>query len=244
MNLENSIKDVIAKKLEDGTVEKLIAEELEKGIRKSLEDLFGYGGGAKKAIKEKIESVMVPYLENYDYSKYILKLDTVLVEILKNTALDNKKLLENFKELASYETIEEIKVSEIFNKWKDYVAKNIDTSNLEINYDDGVSYEYPEVSLEVEYDNERSWSDFKYATIVFECEKDEEMNVEIKISKFSRWGWTITSKSINNISSLRRLDEFSIFLMNLTQSGTKIIIDTDYESDEVEVKAEPEPSFS
>lgn len=30
MNLENSIKDVIAKKLEDGTVERVIAEELEK----------------------------------------------------------------------------------------------------------------------------------------------------------------------------------------------------------------------
>ncbi|MSU03550.1 hypothetical protein [Tissierella pigra] len=170
MNLENSIKDVIAKKLEDGTVEKLIAEELEKGIRKSLEDLFGYGGGAKKAIKEKIESVMVPYLESYDYSKYILKLDTVLVEILKNTALDNKELLENFKHLVSYETIEEIKVSEIFDKWKDYVSKNIDTSNLEIDYDDGVSYEYADVTMEVEHDNERGWSDFKYATIVFECE--------------------------------------------------------------------------
>ncbi|MSU01883.1 hypothetical protein [Tissierella pigra] len=70
------------------------------------------------------------------------------------------------------------------------------------------------------------------------------MNVEIKISKFSRWDWTITSQSINNISSLRRLDEFSIFLMNLAQSGTKIIIDTDYENDEVEIEAEPEASFS
>ena len=30
MNLENSIKDVITKKLEDGTVEKIVAEQLEK----------------------------------------------------------------------------------------------------------------------------------------------------------------------------------------------------------------------
>lgn len=30
MNLENSIKDVITKKLEDGTVEKLVSEQLEK----------------------------------------------------------------------------------------------------------------------------------------------------------------------------------------------------------------------
>jgi hypothetical protein len=244
VNLENSIKDVIAKKLEDGTVERVIAEELEKGIRKSLDDLFSYGGEAKKVIKEKIKSVMVPYLENYDYSEYILKLDTVLVEILKNTTLDNKKILENFKNLADYETIKEIKVSDLFDKWKDYVSKEIETSNLEIDYDGGVRYEYPEVTLEVEYDNDRSWSSFKYATVIFECEKDEEMNREIRISKFDRYDWTITSQSIHSISSLRHLDEFSIFLMNLAQSGTKIIIDVEYENDEVEVEAEPEPSFS
>lgn len=244
MNLENSIKDVIAKKLEDGTIEKVIAEELEKSIRKSLDDLFSYGGSAKKVIKEKIESVMVPYLENYDYSKYILKLDAVLVEILKNTALDNKKMLENFKSLVAYEKVKEIKTSDIFAKYMDYVAKEVDTSNLEVEYDDGVSYEYPEVSLEVEYDNERSWSDFKYATIVFECEKDEEMNIEIRISRFREYGWKLESNPIYNISSLRGLDTFSIFLMHLAQSHTSIIIDEDYAEEGVRPEAEPEPSWS
>lgn len=99
MNLENSIKDVIATKLEDGTVERLIAEELEKGIRGSIKELFGYRGDANKVIESKIKSVMVPYLESYDYSDYVLKLDTVLVEILENTTLDNKKMLENFLSL-------------------------------------------------------------------------------------------------------------------------------------------------
>lgn len=244
MNLENSIKDTIAKKLEDGTVEKLISEQLEKGINKVLESLLGHYGDVNKVIEEKIKSVMVPYLEGYDYSEYIIKLDTVLVEILQNTALGNKKILENFKHLASYEKVEEIKISEIFEKWKDYVSKEIDTSNLEIDYDDGVSYEYPEVTLEVEYEEDRDWSSFKNAKIIFECEKDEEMNVEIRISKFMDYDWTITSQSIQDISSLRHLNEFSIFLMNLAQSGTKIIIDVEYENDEVEVEAEPEASFS
>lgn len=244
MNLENSIKDVIAQKLEDGTIERLIAEELEKGIRKSLEDLFSWRGDAHKVIEEKIKSVIVPYLKNYDYSKYILKLDSVLVEILKNTTLDNKKMLENFKELASYETVKEIEVSEIFDKWMDYVAKKINTSNLEVVYGDGVSYENPEVTLEVEYSEDRSWSSFKDAKIIFECEKDEEMNVEIRLKKFREYNWTITSQSIHDISSLRYLDEFQIFLMNLAQSGTKIIIDTEYEDVEVEVETEPEPIFS
>ena len=139
MNLENSIKDVITQKLEDGTVERLISQELEKGIQKSLEDLFGWRGDASKVIEEKIKSVMVPYLESWDYSKYILKLDTVLVEILKNTALDNKKMLENFKDLMLPEERKTIKATAIFKEWQKKGAKDVDTSDLEINYDDEVS---------------------------------------------------------------------------------------------------------
>lgn len=247
MNLENSIKDVIAKKMEDGTVERLISEELEKGIRKSLEELFGWRGDASKVIEEKIKSVMVPYLENYDYSKYITKLDSVLVEILKKSTIDNKKMLENFKDLMTVEERKTIKVSEIFDIWKNHVAKRIDTSELEVVFDDGVSYEWPEVTLEVEYEEERSWSCFKYAKLVFECEKDEEMNLEIRLSRYENSrdkGWNISYKNAHDISSLRRLDELEIFLMRLDQAGTKVEIDTEYESDEVEVEAEPEASFS
>ncbi|SUA70143.1 hypothetical protein [Paenibacillus polymyxa] len=76
MTLENSIKDVISKKLEDGTVEKLIEQQLEKGVVNALENLFRSYGDVTKIIEEKVKSVMVPYLESYDYSKYIIKLDS------------------------------------------------------------------------------------------------------------------------------------------------------------------------
>jgi len=36
MNLEDSVKDVITKKLEDGTVERIISEKLEKGNNSCL----------------------------------------------------------------------------------------------------------------------------------------------------------------------------------------------------------------
>jgi len=244
MNLENSIKDVITQKLQDGTVEKLIGEELEKGIQKSLQSLLGSYGDINKVIEKQIKSVMVPYLEAYDYSKYITKLDGVLVEILQNTTLDNKKMLENFKDLIDYKAVKEIKVSEIFGKWMDYVAKEIDTSELEIDYDDGVSYEYADVTMEVVYEEERSWSSIKYATIVLECEKDEEMNKEIRISNYRDEGWRFESTPVQDIRSLRRVDTFSIFLMNLAQSYASIIIDEEHAEEGVRPEAEPEASFS
>src|SRR5699024_4551037 len=102
MNLENSIKDVISKKLEDGTIENLIAEQLEKGVTHALDNIFRSYGDVTKVIEDKVKSVMVPYLENYDYSEYITKLDSVLTDVLKSSALENKKLLENFKELMTH----------------------------------------------------------------------------------------------------------------------------------------------
>lgn len=245
MNLENTIKDTISKKLEDGTVEKLIAEELEKGIRKSLESLFGHWGDASKVIEEKIKSVMVPYLENYDYSDYVLKLDTVLVEILKNTTLDNKKMLENFKGLMLPEERKIIKATEIFEEWQKKVAKDVDTSDLEIDYDDRVSYQDVEVSMTFE-NLDKGYSIYDRARLVFECQ-DKDMNCEVRLKRWENGrdrNWDIEYEGVHSISSVRYLESFQIFLMRLSQADIKVEIDSKYEEDWVEVEEEPEPSFS
>lgn len=246
MNLENSIKDVITKKLEEGFVEKLIAEQLENGVKNALKDLLGSYGDVTKVIEKQVKSVMIPYLESYDYSQYITKLDSVLVDVLKSSALENKNLLENFKELMIPDERKEIKVSELFEDWMKHVEKNVETDGLEICYDGEPTYENVEVRLEVEYTEGRSWSDFEYAVLVFECDHDEKMNVEIKIhrwKKFDKDKWTIDYDATHNVNSLRYLDGFEILLMKLKQNGTKLILDKDFCSDEVEPEARPEPSY-
>ncbi|WP_375104625.1 hypothetical protein ACDZ28_10660 [Paenibacillus sp. RS8] len=248
MSLENSIKDVITKKLEDGTVEKLIEQQLEKGVANALDSLFRSYGDVTKVIEDKVKSVMIPFLETYDYSKYIVKLDSVLVDVLQSSALENKKLLENFKDLMIPEELKTIKVTELFERWMLHVAENVETDELEVCYEDGPpSYEYVDVRFEVEYNEERSWSSMKHAVLVFECEHDEKMNYEIRIHtwpKYDKGVWTIERNSIHDIKSLRHLDKFEMFLMKLQQNGTKLILDSDGESDEVEPEAEPEATFS
>jgi len=249
MSLENSIKDCISQELEKGIIEKVIAAKLEECIASSIKDMFGWNGEIKKVIEDKIKGVMVPYLEKYDYSAYIVKLDNVLVDVLKNTSIDNKKLLTNFKELMVVnEKTKSIKVSDLFDKWKERVAKEVDTSELEVSYDDGVSYEMVEISLEFEEDSSRSWSSFEHGTLYFECEKDEKMNLEIKINRWTsdsnKKEWSISGKSVQDINSLRHLDDFELFLIKLNQDGTKIELDTTCENDEVTPDKEPEASFS
>ncbi|MGG1442121.1 hypothetical protein ABE354_08680 [Brevibacillus laterosporus] len=247
MNLENSIKDVITKKLEEGFVEKAIAEQLENGVKNALKDLFGSYGEVTKVIEKQVTSVMVPYLERYDYSKYIVKLDAVLVEILSSTSLEHKNILENFKELIIPEERKTIKTTELFEHWMEHVAKNVETDGLDICYEDEPTYENVEVRFDVEYNNERSWSDIERAVLVFECDHDESLNVEIPISRWKEIDkenqWTINYERTHDLNSLRYLDKFEILMMKLKQNYTKLILDSEGETDEVEPKEKPEPFY-
>lgn len=246
MTIENAIKDVITESLEKGMIERLVAENLEKGINKALESLMGSYGDITQVIEKKIKDVMVKQLESFDYSKYVVKLDCVLTEILKKTSLDNKKVLENFKELmVDFEFPKVVKVSDIFEEFKKYVSKNVETRDLEINYDDGPTYEDVNVTMEVEHEEKRSWSSssYEYSKVIFECKEDEDLNFEIRLSKFKEYGWELETEIDTSISSLRYLDELKIYLLKLKQSSSKIEIDEEDLEDEIEVEAEPEASF-
>lgn len=250
MNLENSIKDVISKKMQDGTVEKIVEKELVNGVTNAVGNLFRSYGDLTKIIEEKVKSVMIPYLETYDYSEYIIKLDSVLVEVLKSSALENKRLLENFKELMTEEEPDKtIKLSDIFESWKKQVAKEIETDDLNIDCDsDEPTYENVEVSFEVIIDESPSWSSIERATVVFECEHDEKVNAEFRIIRskdVDGEAWTITyDHPIYNINSLRHLNEFDILLMKIRQNFTKIILDDKFGEDVVTPEAMPELSYS
>ncbi len=243
MNIENAIKDVIEQKLQDGIIEKLVAENLEKGINNSLESLLGRYGDVTKVIEKNIKEVMVEQLSKYDYSKYIIKLDHVLTEILKNTVLDNKKILENFKAFMVDHNIPRVlKVSDIFDEYCKFVEKNVDTSDLEVCTDDTPSYEMVEVSFEIEEQEKRSWSDILEATIYFECEKDENMNFEVKLTKWKNENWKINLNREFDVRSLRTMDEFLIYLIKVTQNYTNIEIDRWSDTTEIQPEAEPEAS--
>lgn len=248
MNLENSVKDVIANKLADGTIEKLIEEQLEKGIEKALDHLFGSYGDVTKVIEEKVKSVMVPYLENYDYSQYIVKLDTTLTDILNKVTGDNRKLLSNFKKLMAVDIdVKEVKVSELFKKWCKYVSENVETDDLEVSYDDGPSYESVEVSFEFEGSEERSWLKQEKGRIIFQCEHDEKMNVCIDvyrwddIHKKDKWSFSVDENF--TLNSLRYIDEFKLYLMALKQANVYIEIDKTYDNEDVYPEKEPEAYY-
>lgn len=95
-NFDEDIRRITNEVLQDGTVDQIIREKVTDGIKGAISDSFGYGK-LRNAIKERVEQVLVPFIEKYDMSDYIVKLDTVLTEIVNQTALvDNQKALTEF----------------------------------------------------------------------------------------------------------------------------------------------------
>lgn len=243
--IEKYIAEMLEKKLEDGSIEKVIEEKLTKCIGECMDDMFRWNGQAKKLIEDKLKEVMVPAIEGHSFSEYTLKLDAVLTEIINTTSLqDNKKILENFKELM-IEDVKEINLSSVFKKWSKYVEENVKTDGLEVIFDDGPEYESVHIEMEIEDIEKRSIYSPKRKVVSFICEHDEDMNLQFEIYKYDFMkGYEVSGYDIANINSLRNLDDVQLLLMKLGRNSTKITIDENYLEDEITPSQEPEASFS
>lgn len=245
MTIEQSISEMLQKKLTDGSIEAVIEEKLTKCVGECMENMFRWSGPAKELIEEKLKATMIPAIENHDFSEYTLKLDSVLSEIVNSTALqDNKAILDNFKDLM-IEDKKEIELSEIFNQWTNYVAENVETSGLDINYDDGVSYDYVHIESSVEDIENCSKYGPDKKIVRFTCEHDEDMNLQFEIYKYDFMkGYEVSGSGVTNINNLSRMNKMQILLMKLTRNSTKINIDEEFIEDDVTPEQEPEASFS
>ncbi len=188
-NFEQKILNAVSEKLNDGTVEKLVQQYIEKSVSRTLEELFSWSGDGKKLIEKKLSEVIVPVIERHEFNQYLTKLDSVLTEIVNETTLvDNKTILENFKKLMKEPEIREIKLSEIFERYCKHVAENVDTDDLKAYYEDGETYYEPvTANMEVEYED-KTWfrSSYRYCIVKFTCKEDSSLNGHVRLCKKNR----------------------------------------------------------
>lgn len=248
MDFEQKIMSVLNEKLNDGTVEKIIEEKLKKGISEALDNVFGYRGEVKEAIESKIKEVIVPVIERHDFNQYMVKLDSLLTEIVNGTNLaDNKRILENFKSLMKDTEYKEIELSKVFEKYCEHVAKNVDTRNLDADCEDGEPY-YQNVTARMEVEHEdKGWfkSSFDDCIVKFICEEDEDLNCQLKLYKHNKEDkWDILNSDYSiDINSMKYTSDFEIFLSVLKRGFVKIILDTESEEN-YDIEPEEKPEWS
>lgn len=247
--MKEELLKIAQESLSSEEVTAIVKEKFMNALGSAIEDAFRWGE-AKRAVENKVKEVMVPYIENYDFSEYLPKLDSVLTEIVNSDfCIGNKKILENFERLMLAPEQKEIKITDLFKAWVKQCEKDIDTDGLDIDYDDGVSYQSVDCEMRFELKDKPSWSSSQRAVITFENEHDENLNVEILVSK---WIWdsgkeepyTLSVCKDLMISSLRNLSEFDVLILRLSRAGTAIIIDKEYYESYIQPEKEPEASFS
>ena len=112
--------------LSEEEVKEILKKKFKESIESAIESAFRWGD-AEKALKKKINDVMVPYIE-----KYLPRLDTVLTEIesMKNDAYETLK--EEKKRHGASKTAEELE-SYIYGLTcaVDIVEKYVDKENVE-----------------------------------------------------------------------------------------------------------------
>ena len=241
---EERIAKAVADKLNDGTVEELVSNAVTKALKSSIEEQFGWNGDARKIIDEKVKEVMTPAIERVNLDKYTVKLDAVLAEIINSTNLvDNKEILGNFKSLMTEPDKDAISLEDVFEKYKEYVSKNVDTSDLEVYTDDEPRYQ--NVTAEVDVNIRDNIFGGRFCDLVFKCEEDEKLTKVIHLYESKSNRFCITRfKSELDINSLRYVDEFDIFMMRLDRAFCDITDIMEMHDDEVEVEAEPQASWS
>lgn len=242
--MKEELFKIAQESLSSDEVEAIVKEGFKKALQNAVDNAFGWGA-AKCAIEEKVKDVMVPYIESYDFSEYLPKLDSVLTEIVNSDfCIGNKKVLENFKNLMMKPEQKEVKLTDLFKAWIRQCERDIDTDGLDIDYDDGVSYQSVECEMRFELEDKPSWSSTQRAVITFENEHDEKLNVEIPVSKWKEEPYTLSVYKDLMISSLNGLSEFEVLLLRLSRARTAIIIDREYDDNYIQPEAEPEASFS
>ena len=247
--MKEELLKIAQESLSSDEVEAIVKPGFMKALQNAVDNAFKWGD-ARGTIEKKVKEVMVPYIESYDFSEYLPKLDSVLTEIVNSDFCSgNKKVLENFKNLMMEPEQKEIKLTDLFKAWIKQCERDIDTDDLDIDYDDGVSYQSVECEMRFELEDKPSWSSTQRAVITFENEHDEKLNVEIPVSKWilasgKEEPYTLSVCKDLMISSLKGLSEFEVLLLRLSRAGTAIIIDKEYDDNYIQPEAEPEASFS
>lgn len=246
-NFENDIIRITEEVLSDGTVEALMRDKIVDGFTDAIASSFGWGE-LRKAIEARVEEVLVPYVESYDMGPYVVKLDEVLSQIVEQTALvDNAKILENFRRLMIEPTEKSITLDELFKRYCKYVSENVDTSDLEIDYDDGPSYEPITAIAEIVEEESRFCKSDKFATLSLYVEDGKAPNFRIRLTKWDfvrEAGYRISYDMTPSLHGLARMSEFEVLLSTLSRAGVMLIWNEPTMGEEVYSVETPEPTYA
>lgn len=237
--MEDLIKKVYEEKLQNGSIEKIINDEIDKMVKSTCTSLFEWNGIIKKQMEEKIKDVMSNVIEKTDFSNYTQKLIYIINNTLPNTALaDYSKigeLIENTcgKKALTYK--DTVKLSNLFKMYCEYIENETfyeSEFEHEIELDDeGDKTAYLDLNMEI---NPRT-KNIKFYIDESDLDPYTQRYYSFEVRKNNSTISIYCDKKVSNLSSISK---FEMFLIMLSNNSVKIDFDCENLRKEVVVNVE------
>lgn len=231
--------------MQSGEIEEIFRNKIRAGFEKAIEDSFRWGD-LNHAIRDRVNEAMVPFVKDYDFGDYLVKLDVLMQEVADQTGLkEQKEIIESFRSLMSVPAYKEISLEKLFAEYCNHVAANCDTDGLEVDFDDGPHYESIEVRAEIAPFKVRRSSLWDYAILDFHAEDQQELDFTVALRRWQgvEESYTIEFHANPLLKEIPNYSDFEILLIALTRCGTKLVCTEEEMEEWVTPDAEPEPSY-
>lgn len=232
MNIDISkiINDKIKNMDENKIVEKAIEDTIEKTIIKAVTDSID-GYSMKRLIEDKVEKEVSEVVSQVGFTAYNSFIAEKIKKITEGVINDDisKKIEQTFNEILVMKR-DNIKLSEICEKYREYICEEVEESekySLENFYVSVEDKGYPYDWLEFKFAKEKSG----YRSIL-----DEGVEFTVHRNRDNKnLGWIntvyIDGNSISDKIKFGNMSEIESLLVNLAYNKTPIIIDVESEDD-------------
>lgn len=239
LSLEGLLSSGIRKKLNDGTIDKLIDEQISEIIKRCISDSFSYHSQAYEQMRNKITGLMCRAIEDSNFDKYTTKITEVLNTAISDMHLGHyNTIVKNLKELLDNDTNisfnSEVSLGNIVKKYEEfledyYCDQRLDFDDIDI-IEDESEYGYATVDYTLTIkDISPKYSSTESYILEFTNEgpSAEDSSVQFKLTKYpSDSYFTIYVNTEDfHINDIRYMNDMWIYLLKLKQSYVRINMD-------------------
>ena len=259
ITLDDMVRQTLQRTL-DEKLPKMLEEAVEKTTRETIEDAFRWGD-TRNAIRECVDSILIPAIENVNVNHLNTKLTQVLNEVFEQTsAADTRTIIQNFAGLM-VEDDQPVKASELLKMFAEQCARDIDCDGREVTFD-ASEPQYASFVVEAEI-NELSYQ-YNYSRnledavlelrIDDDCATDKDaedkMCRELRLWRLDNLDepnqWRVSASSIPHVAirDLRRMSPLDIALMRMDHGDVRLLDDLDYRNNCIDVIPESTPEVT
>lgn len=238
--LKELVNQSIEKQFEDGRVSEIIDNAVCDAVKQVIKDTFGWNGKARTYLKERIDEIMLSALKDTDFESYVATIKNIINKAIPETALEEYK---TFVEGLQYtlgkktEKFQKVTLSQLLEEYAKWVEKQSFSYDECENVDDG----YASLTCSVEHVEEEEkniWAksthylDFRVLGV--DCPpSDYDLKVQID-DNYNNF----RIKTNYELRDYRSLTPFELYLLELENNYTTIILNEEGLEQDIEVEVE------